>query len=1271
MTRRADETRSTGPPPIRRNTGRTIIVLACAAIIAVLLIVVVFNIETEDAQPARAEGDDDVIELVEPPTELTEQEERALTGADANLNDTLPLEVPRGGWLQMQDDEGRLAQRFRFTRSEPRPAGKPAGWSSLENPEAELFISDDEAIALRGDEALAYVPHQALEEGSITGDVVIELYRTGDRRSINRSRDTPVFVVRAEQAAFDNMIGEVRCPGPVRLESPGRGEIVGADLVLRINDMVDRLELLEIAQVDYIRLITPDDGGDTAAPAAYRRRQPDRPMQRRDPAVRLASWQGAAQPAPSEAPSPEAEPPAQFYELTLGGDVVIAQGPADAGRTAHGDAVSIIFSPKTRGLDEAVAAAPLHHQPVATFHSVPTVLASMFLAQVDASPSANVPAPGVDETIITFDGPLRVLPVDDPSRRLDSPEDSRLVLSGAPVELVDEVEQARATAGRLVYSSLQRHVELVRSDAHSVNIESPKLTAGGDRFWLAQSSGRGGFVGEGWLRPVPETNDAAAAPAAGSRDELLASMSVTWSDGVELSFGATERRDALGPLERVQFSGDVRVRSDDGVISAESLDLALWQTSRGEPEPHLLIATGNVAARREGQTIWADALEVEFLHGEDAPPASTTEKGSDPVGEARVRRVVANGNVQILMADGSRVFADRLEGDGVHETLDLFGHNIVIAAGQMLIERGTEVRLHRARRTARWQGVGTAHVFDGRLDVAADRRIAPPSVGTFAADAPARTMTITWADGVDLGFAESAEDATSEADDPGALGRLEHVTFSGNVQADSEDGAIGADTLDLALIEGVDGRPQPDVMTATGHVSARNDEQTIWADTLTAQFLAATSEGAAPADDDDALAANVRVRHVTASGDVQILLADGSRAFADRLEGDGINETLDLFGENIVIAAGRLLSERGAKLTLRKDEQTAFWDSPGLVRLFDTELNTAADHRIDRPVIDEQHQPPVLRVTWDMSMIYDHGFNDGAGAVDLRGNVKAFSSQDPLEENSMESNALTLEFMEEVGSAARPASETTGVDDLGDRKLKRFVARGDAKLESRTWRTEQHAEKPRVFYAAGQHIEYDDETFEARILSDGTLLIRDEWQDQQDSADPSPRDAGSRAPTGSTFSGKGTTLFTWTRELHMEQVLENRYSIDMSGDVTVIHEGLEGDTATVTAETLSAVVTRIDAARRRGAGLDFGGAMELRRLSGHGGVLIETTARTVECASFGYNVDTAMAELKGARGRPVTIINAGAAYPLHAQEVLWNMERDTITIVRGAGSGGQ
>ncbi len=1034
---RMGRTDSPAPPAIRRNTGRALIVIVCGAVLAVLLFVVVINLDNPDTQQVIVNPDEDVIELVAPPSALTAEEEQRYRQGGEKINNELETRLPSGGWIQMQDDEGRISQRYRFARQEPRPDG----WYWLDKPEAHVFLSDSEALILTGDETVAYAPNQALEQGTITGNVVITVYKLDDRRHIDPTTDTPSFIVRTTEATFDNIVGEVRCPGPIHLEAPSKAELQGEALTMRINDHVDRLQMLEMQIVHYIKLIQPED-----EPAVAQRTSSNAPS------VRLAAF-NQIQNSPRDSPKPT-----QFYELTLTDNVVITQGPVATKRIVRGDKLSITFSTESKGFDDAFAFAlpPELFGGAAQPHALdmhPLTLHAFLAVQAIAQTNANnrpvnVPVPGPNEAVITVNGPLRVLPIDDPKKRLDSVENARFEVIGSPVELIDDAEEAVATAGILRYDTLERHVQLIATTDHAVAIDSPQLTAGGDRFWLAQNTGEAGFEGAGWLVPQQDP----AAPVDNPQDDIL---------------GDTDEMAAL--LEELRIS-------------------------------------------------WSRSVRIDFEPGSDAE----------------------------------------------------------------------------------------------------------------------------------------------------AMGPIKRVRFLGDVNIESDQGNISCNLLDLTVTQDADGKPAPETMRASGDVKTADDERTLWADELNIAFLTDNQPVHAESDND-----KPRVRNITANGDIQIRMADGSRAFADRLEGDRIDETLELSGENIVIAAGRMLIEKGTRLTLRKDQQFAFWEGPGTARVFDKAIDTGADHRIERPIINNEQSPPIVRTKWDDSLHYDHTVNDGAGAIELRGNVNAVSSQNPTERNTMKGDAVTLEF------AGTPEAEAARMErrsadeqfaDLEDRRLARFTARGEASIENRTWKSEARSEKPRIFYAAGPYIEYNDLTFESRVIGDGTLLIRDEWADEAAHEPPRINAPGKRADPGATFSGKGTTQFKFNRELHMKQLLEDRYRIEMTGDVTVVHESLAGEIATMTGQQLAAIVTRASDDRQRAAGLDLGGAMELRRIEGSSAVLVRTPTRTVECDFFDYNVDTNLAKVAANPGRSITVLTEGTPYPLQAGEVLWNMANDSITIISGAGA---
>ena len=153
------------------------------------------------------------------------------------------------------------------------------------------------------------------------------------------------------------------------------------------------------------------------------------------------------------------------------------------------------------------------------------------------------------------------------------------------------------------------------------------------------------------------------------------------------------------------------------------------------------------------------------------------------------------------------------------------------------------------------------------------------------------------------------------------------------------------------------------------------------------------------------------------------------------------------------------------------------------------------------------------------------------------------------------------------------------------------------------------------------------------------------------------------------FSGKGTTLFRWTRSLQMTQVIDDRFDIVMDGDVQVLHQAVDDNTATLTSKRIEATVVRDQTAAEEPAGaetaddlLDFGGPMDLRRIFGAGDVFVRTEDRDVSCQEFDYNLTTGIARLRGR----IVVLTRGTGHPVRADRVLWNMKRDTITI-EGAG----
>ncbi len=644
------------PKPLRpANTGgKRAALIAAAVIVAGLSIVVILNRDNADETGGRTASLDPIIDLV--PEPLASDELRT-AGSDLSTDGAMP-DLDAGGWIQIVDRAtGKLAQQYRFTRLDPTPQGLPANWVRMDDPRAELYLADNRVVRLSGDSAVVHLPHGVLESGSISGNVLIEVFEPPPGQLLDDTRDDAVLVVHAPEASFDNVMGEVSCPDRFRIESPSM-EFLGSGLSLLINDQTQPVRAnMEIAHLEFARFAQNPARSPAPRPTGESQTSPGT---------------DTGLDAGTHAPTKDSQQPAavQYYELTLRDNVKIQEGIGV--RVATGHSLVALFTNESEGF---TALTPPTSPPIS---AVPAWLTTAVFGQLNTNSTvARQPpassfsdrsiAPPITETdiYVTCTGGLSLVPVDDPTTiaRLRSPRDSWMRLYGDPVVLVDRSQDARAVCDRLVFRGIEQTVRLVGSETHPLTITAPQMDAAGESFYVRQ--GAAGFEGPGWLssKPLDQGNDE--------------QVRVTWSDGVDLGFeeASSASAGAMGSLRRAVFRG-------------------------------------NVTASDPQQTMWSDDLAVTFLESDEQGTHAT-----------RADEVTANGNVQILMSDGARVFADRLHGDAVGETVTLTGRDVAIANKQWLIDRGHRVTLDKASGVAVWDGPGVARMFADNLAVGADERI--------------------------------------------------------------------------------------------------------------------------------------------------------------------------------------------------------------------------------------------------------------------------------------------------------------------------------------------------------------------------------------------------------------------------------------------------------------------------------------------------------------------------------------------------------------------
>jgi hypothetical protein len=439
-----------------------------------------------------------------------------------------------------------------------------------------------------------------------------------------------------------------------------------------------------------------------------------------------------------------------------------------------------------------------------------------------------------------------------------------------------------------------------------------------------------------------------------------------------------------------------------------------------------------------------------------------------------------------------------------------------------------------------------------------------------------------------------------------------------------------------------------------------------------------------------------------AEDDVRIVLDDGTRASGDRLTAKVRENVADLVGAPVIIDGGEedvtfhaegdsvhidRLADGRSKLTM-SEAVTAKIINEGPVRGFDAlagaevaeaeavenipdDAGALAEGPVGQNLLPEAPSPQVIDVSCTERLEYLEGLAGEADTLELFGTVRAKSTA-ALEDSSVEGEYLRLDFEDEVVAAEVPPAD--GDANAGPemrRTLRRMIAKGDAKLESRSWLTPAREETGlRIVYVSGDHVDYDQRTMTLDVPGAGDLLIVDQR------TDGAPDDApGLAHDDGSGFrglTGKGKTVFKWAKSMRMQQLEDGLFSMHLEDDAIMRHQSALGpqDDASLTAPALDVVFGRRGPEAQVSA-LDFGGAMELRRFEAIGPSRLVAMQKEIDAVRITYDAAGQIAEIFGTRTNPAEIMVAGARAPQRAEKFIWDLRQDKVTILRAVGGASQ
>lgn len=472
---------------------------------------------------------------------------------------------------------------------------------------------------------------------------------------------------------------------------------------------------------------------------------------------------------------------------------------------------------------------------------------------------------------------------------------------------------------------------------------------------------------------------------------------------------------------------------------------------------------------------------------------------------------------------------------------------------------------------------------------------------------------------------------------------------------------LEAETLAIDLDADAVGDVQPRRVVAAGAVRTSQPGQRLSAQRLELQFgeraavepagdEASDVEAAetAAADDEPADVAMFDVdrrgaglERMIATGEVHVELDDpATELTGHRLVADAAADQLELTGlegeQAYVVRDDGVLA--GEQIVMRRSDQTLHVDGAGW---FDAQL--AVDDPADQ-----------LRVNWQRAMHYD----DRSGHARFLGRVRA-ATRDGATTARLTSDDLQLQLTEVDGAS---------VDDglTGNRRIQTASARGEAEFVAEQRDPTTGKLRTRMTMR-GPLMSFDHASEQVQVVGQGRMLIEDRRPDEAAASDsPADDEADDEPLPGVQFSGRGDTLFEWSRQLTLDAA-DN--TVLMEGDVQMVHRprtaaDAEPKIVQLDSETLFADLTGAGGLDQwaGGAASEVGGEPELRlvRADGSVRVLYDNGRNIVRSDHLQYTAEDQIVRLWADEGRLVRIQRHDQPTDFPFEEGFWNLETDAF-----------
>lgn len=684
--------------------------------------------------------------------------------------DITAIESAAGLNIELTDesDPDRLAGVLTADLFEPVGVNERA----VENPRAWIYLKDGRFVFAEATRGRFFMPtpNAAPESGMLQGaegePVRIRLFEaTPDGKQPDPGAVVPLLTAEfSEPVEFDLRHARASTVGRFRVFSPEL-EFVGSNLTAMINQVRERLELVEVRQGESITYTPLTDeerarieasrGGKPAARPADARPKPDRGERtasavstpRRGRPAGADTGEAATADAGEAAPAkPKAsEPKTDYYRAVFSDGVRVTHG----GRELSADKLDLWVRLLDNALPEgaiaelafgeaggpapaepaerATAAAPKREAPsrdpvldVLTGGDEPETPAVASAEPESAAPEGE-PAVGEGPMPLTlrWTGPLQIVPIADEAPAELADNDLMLRFTAERSGLVqfnDDESGAVGSAVALDYGFTK--ADLVFSGpGGNVTLRMPgsgELEA--SRMMTNLRAGSVHVRGPGVMRIEPS-------------EEADAVQQIRWSEQAEFAF-ETRGGQLTSELERASFAGAVQASDGDAWLSGEFVDAGFVRSARGPRRLAQLDVDQAKANDGRGGTLNADSVRVDFADGtlgHDMDPTRLVatghvrggkdgstiragallaglERGLD--GDVNVSDVVARDGAEYRAADGTFARADSIEADAIGESVTLTGSPAFVGQGDTSIS-GPEILVDGRDRRARVVGAGS------------------------------------------------------------------------------------------------------------------------------------------------------------------------------------------------------------------------------------------------------------------------------------------------------------------------------------------------------------------------------------------------------------------------------------------------------------------------------------------------------------------------------------------------------------------------------------